>query len=126
MSGERPALSKGEMEVARCVWELKQATVREVHELLSTQRDIDFSTVQTYLRRLADKGYLKSGKRGRTLVYSPRVRAGTVIRETIDDLVDRLFSGDTMPLFRHLIETRKISEDEIQQLRDMLDQRDSE
>lgn len=126
MGGERPALSKSELEVARCVWQLKQATVREIHELLCNEREIDFSTVQTYLRRLTEKGYVRATKRGRMLVYSPRVRAGTVIRETIDDLVDRLFYGDTMPLFRHLIESRKISDEEVRQLREMLDQRDRE
>ncbi len=126
MGEDRPALSKSELEVARCVWQLKQATVREIHDLLCAEREIDFSTVQTYLRRLAEKGYVKASKRGRVLIYAPRVRAGTVIRETIDDLINRLFFGDTMPLFRHLIESRKISDEEVRQLREMLDQRERE
>lgn len=58
---ERPALSKGEMEVARILWELKKATVREVHEALPAQRQMDFATVQTYLRRLDAKGLREGG-----------------------------------------------------------------
>ncbi|MCP4510837.1 MAG: BlaI/MecI/CopY family transcriptional regulator, partial [Fuerstiella sp.] len=54
----RPGLSKSELEVARVVWLLKDANVRAVYEALSETRDIDFTTVQTYLRRLAEKGYL--------------------------------------------------------------------
>ncbi len=91
---ERPALSKGEMEVARILWGLKKATVREVHEALPAQRQMDFATVQTYLRRLATKGYVKADLDGRTRVYAPRVRPATVIRETVGDLVDRLFGGE--------------------------------
>lgn len=120
MPSDRPDLSKGEVEIAQCVWELKQASVREVYERLNAKRSIEFSTVQTYLRRLADKGYLHVAKRGRSLVYSSRVRSGTVVREVIDDVINRWFSGQTMPLFRHLIEARGISDEEIDELRQLL------
>lgn len=53
---ERAVLSKWEMDVARVVWEIGPASVREVHEHLSEQREIDFTTVQTYLRRMESKG----------------------------------------------------------------------
>ena len=117
---ERPALSKGELEVARVLWGLKQATVREVHESLSPACEMEFATVQTYLRRLEKKGYLRTKLDGRTRVYSPKVRPQTVIRETINDVVERLFDGDTMPLMEHLIEDRGISDEDIGKLRMML------
>jgi predicted transcriptional regulator len=119
--GERPGLSKGELEVARLLWELKSATVRQVHEAFPPERDIDFATVQTYLRRLESKGYLKGRLEGRTRIYSPRVQPRTVIRDTIDDLVERLFGGEALPLMRHLIEDRGISPDDLAQLRAMID-----
>jgi predicted transcriptional regulator len=118
---ERAALSKGEMETARVLWDLGSATVRQVHEAFPPERQIDFTTVQTYLRRLEVKGYIKAALDGRTRVYSPRVKPQTVIRETLDDLVDRLFGGDTLPLVRHLIEDRGISDADLAELRDMLD-----
>lgn len=118
---ERPSLSKGEMEVARVLWDLGSATVREVHEAFPPERAIDFTTVQTYLRRLETKGYAKASLRGRTRVYAPRVRPQTVIRETLDDLVERLFGGETLPLMRHLIEDRGISEADLAELRQLLD-----
>ncbi len=119
--GDRPALSKGEMEVARVLWELKKATVREVFEAIPADRSLEFATVQTYLRRLESKGYVKADLDGRVLVYSPRVRAATVIRETVGDLVDRLFGGETLPLMRHLIEDGRVSADELAELRDLID-----
>ena len=122
---DRPALSKGEMEVARVLWGLKQATVREVHESLP-EGSMEFSTVQTYLRRLDKKGYLRTKLDGRTRVYAPKVKPRTVIRETIDDMVERLFGGETMPLVEHLIEDRGIGTDEIAQLRELLDRLEKE
>lgn len=117
----RAALSKGEMEVARVLSDLKKATVREVHESFPAERAIDFTTVQTYLRRLEAKGYVKAELDGRTRVYTPRVKLRTVIRETMDDLIDRLFGGEALPLMRHLIEERGISDDELVELRQLID-----
>lgn len=124
--GDRPGISKGELEVARILWDLKSATVRQVHEALPADREMDFATVQTYLRRLETKGYLKGRMDGRTRVYSPRVQPRTVIRETINDLVDRLFGGEPLPLVRHLIEDRGISADDLEQLKQLIDRLEEE
>ncbi|QDT50516.1 Penicillinase repressor [Symmachiella dynata] len=118
---KRPALSKGEMEVARVLWELGEATVRQVHKNLPADRNIDFVTVQTYLRRLAAKGYLRTTTQGRIKVYHPKVKPQTVIRESVSDFVSRLFDGESLPLVRHLIEERGISNDDIDELRSLLD-----
>jgi BlaI family penicillinase repressor len=116
----RPGLSKAELEIARIVWELKDASVRQVFDALPPGRDIDFTTVQTYLRRLEEKGYLNVRLGGRNRMYSPKVRAQTVIRETVGEMVDLLFGGDTMPLVRHLVEDSKFSSQDIEQLRQLL------
>jgi BlaI family transcriptional regulator, penicillinase repressor len=122
----RPALSKGEMEVARAVWQLGQATVRQAHEAIPAARNMDFATVQTYLRRLEAKGYVRSSLAGHARVYAPRVLATTVIRETVEDLIDRLFGGEALPLVQHLIEDRGISPADISHLRQLLDRLEEE
>jgi BlaI family transcriptional regulator, penicillinase repressor len=123
---ERPSLSKGEMEVARILWELGRATVRQVHDAFPPGRTIDFATVQTYLRRLETKGYVKGQLEGRLRVYAPRVRPNTVIRETVDELVDRLFGGETLPLVRHLIEDRGLQNQDLAELRRLIDRLEEE
>ena len=122
---ERPALSKGEMEVARVLWQLGQGTVRQIHEAFPARRDIDFATVQTYLRRLEATGYIAGVMDGRTRVYSPKVQPRKVIGETIDELIDRLFGGETLPLMRHLIEDRGISPGDLEELRKLIDRLES-
>jgi BlaI family transcriptional regulator, penicillinase repressor len=123
---KRPTLSKGELEVARRLWELGEATVRQVHETFPPDRTIDFTTVQTYLRRLAKKGYVRTWLAGRTRVYAPLVKSKTVIRETVDDLVERLFGGESLPLVRHLIEDRGIGDEELSELRKLIDRLEEE
>lgn len=125
----RPALSRGELQVARTIWQLGQATVGQVFDELSQESDIDYSTVQTYIRRLEQKGYVRAKRSGRNKIYSPKVRPGQVIKETVDDLMDRLFDGEVVPLMRHLIHDREIQPEQIRQLREMLrdlDEREDE
>ena len=122
----RPALSKAEMEVVRIVWNLGEATVRQTVDAFPPGRNIDFTTVQTYLRRLETKGYLRAKRQGRALVYRPRVRPDDVIRDTVGDLVNRLFDGQPVPLLHHLIRDRSIRKEDIDELRQMIDQWESE
>jgi BlaI family transcriptional regulator, penicillinase repressor len=123
---ERAALSKGEMQVARAVWRLGQATVRQAHEAMPAARRMDFATVQTYLRRLEAKGYVRSSLAGHTRVYAAKVKPTKVIRETVEDLIDRLFGGEALPLMQHLIEDRGVSAAEIGELRRLLDRLEEE
>ena len=118
---KRPAVAKSELEVAQIVWERGHASVREVLEALPAGRNLDFKTVQTYLRRLEAKGYLRKRREGRAMIYLPRVEPRRVVREVIDDFVERLFGGESLPLFQHLIHDRGLSAAELRQLRAMLD-----
>ena len=118
----RPPLSKGELEVARVLWEIGPCGVRKVHQTMREDRPMDFATVQTYLRRLETKGYATSRLDGRIRIYTARAKARTVIRQTVGELVDRLFGGETMPLMKHLIEDGGVGKEELAELRALIDQ----
>jgi BlaI family transcriptional regulator, penicillinase repressor len=119
---KRPALAKSELEIARVVWNLKEATVRQVADALPDDRKLDFWTVQTYLRRLAAKGYLRTRREGRNNVYRPNVEPSKVVHQVVDDFLGRLFDGETLPLFQHLINERGLTERELDELQQTLDQ----
>lgn len=119
---DRPELARSELEVAQIVWELRHATVRQVLDALPPDRQLDFKTVQTYLRRLQSKGYLASHIDGRTRVYRPRVKPQTVMRELVSDFVHRVFQGEALPLVQNIIQEHGMTSDQIQELRKMLDE----
>jgi len=119
---KRGALPKSELEVAKIVWDLGEATVRQVLEALPEDRQLDFWTVQTYLRRLEAKGYLQKRREGRNNIYSSAMRPKAVIGEALDDFLNRLFDGETLPLFQHLIHDRGLSDDEINELQRSLNE----
>jgi BlaI family penicillinase repressor len=119
---KRPALAKSELEIARIVWSLKEATVRQVADAVPEDRKLDFWTVQTYLRRLAAKGYLRTRREGRNNVYRPNVEPSKVVHQVVDDFLGRLFDGETLPLFQHLINERGLTDREVDELQKTLDQ----
>lgn len=122
----RPSLAKSELEVLRIVWRLKSATVREVLEALPEDRGLDFKTVQTYLRRLEQKGYLGSVKQGRTRVYRQRAQPRTVVRELVRDFVERLFDGDPLPLLQNLVQEHGVTDDDLGELRELIQSQESD
>jgi len=114
-------MSKAEMAIARLVWQLEKATARQVYEALPDSRKIDFTTVQTYLTRLEDKGYIKSKKEGRTKVFSAKANPERVIRETVHEMVDLLFDGNSLPLMRQLLQQGDMKAEDLESLKQMLD-----
>ena len=118
----RPALAKSELEVAQIVWKLGQATVREVFEAMPKERRLDFKTVQTYLRRIEAKGYVQTRREGRNNVYASLVRPRQVVRQMVDDFVNRMFGGEPFPLVQQLLEQRELSNEEIDRLQGLLRQ----
>ena len=115
-------LSGAELEIAQIVFRLGEARVRDVAKAMPAEREMDFATVQTYLRRLHAKGFLAKRRAGRADVYRPAVRRAGVVRGVVRDLVDRLFAGDALPLVQHLISDRTLSDAQLDELQAMLDQ----
>jgi len=112
-----PALSPSETEILRLVWQLDKATVQEVCEKLPDKRRITYATVQTLLRRLEKKGYLKHAVSGKAHVFSAAVKREHVVRRSVGDFLDRLFGGDPVPLMQFLAEHGTISADDIEKLK---------
>ncbi|AFZ34285.1 transcriptional repressor, CopY family [Stanieria cyanosphaera PCC 7437] len=64
-----------ETEILEIVWQLKNATVKDVHQriLADPNRDLAYTSVTTVLRRLTAKGWLKCHKQGKVFYWQPMV-----------------------------------------------------
>jgi len=118
-----PALSPSETEILRLVWQLEKATVQEVCEKLPAKRKITYATVQTLLRRLEKKGYLRHSNSGKAHVFSAAVKREHVVKRSVGDFLDRLFGGDPIPLMQYLAEHGKLDADDIEKLKQLVDRK---
>ncbi|MBM4103942.1 MAG: BlaI/MecI/CopY family transcriptional regulator [Planctomycetes bacterium] len=115
-------LSPAETEILRLVWQLNGPTVQQVCDTLPTGRQITYATVQTMLRRLEKKGYLRHESRGKAHVFIPAVRKDQVLGSAVRSFLDKLFGGNAVPLVQYLAENKHITADDVEQLKTLLNE----
>ena len=113
-------LTDAELEIMHVVWELENATVREVHECLNQRRQLAYTTVMTMMNILEEKGHLTRRKQGRAYRYEPVRPKAQVISGMIDDFVGKVFEGSARPLLLSLVKDRKLSEKDLDEIADMI------
>jgi predicted transcriptional regulator len=116
MKNETPKLTDAELEIMHVVWELDNATVREVHERLNQRRALAYTTVMTMMNILEEKGHLTRNKQGRAYRYAPVRPKSQVISGMVDDFVGKVFEGSARPLVLGLVEERKLSEKDLEEI----------
>jgi predicted transcriptional regulator len=100
-----------------CVWGLPQATVRQVQECLKPTKPMAYNTVLTMMGILREKGFLRSRREGRADVYQPCVTREQVGRRSLRELCDRFFAGSAHGLVSELLDSERLSMDEIRAIR---------
>ena len=101
----------------KVIWELHQATVRDVYEKLREQRAIAYTTVMTMMNILEQKGFLKKRPaEGRAYVYHSAQPKGKVIKAMVQDFVNRVFNGSAEPLMVQLVRDRHLSRAEVEKI----------
>ena len=123
---KRPALSKGELEVARVLWELGEATVGQVREGLTPKKSLAYTTVLSAMQKLEKAGWLRHRSEGRTYVYRPRRSRKEAGTNALAQFTHRVFDGAPVLLFEHLIDNEQLSDEELARLRKMIDRRRKE
>ena len=104
----------------KVIWDRGEATVRDVVASLSEQRQIAYTTVMTMMNILEQKGHLKKWQVDRAFVYKPAHAQEQVIGSMVRDFVDRVFNGSAAPLLVHLVDDKKLTEKELNEIREIV------
>ena len=119
-----PKISDAEWQVMEILWAASDAlTANEIVDALSARSDWSPPTIKTMLNRLVRKRALKFRAEGKRYLYSPAVSRERCVRSETRSFVDRLFGGSVAPLLAHFVEDEKLSSDEIEQLRKLLERK---
>ena len=114
-------LTPRELAIMQVVWDRGEATVRDVHEALSRERKVAYTTVMTLMNILATKGHLARRQDDRAYVYSPARPRQQVVGRLVRDFVDRVFSGSAQPLLLHLVKHEKLTSAERAELKRIIE-----
>jgi BlaI family transcriptional regulator, penicillinase repressor len=120
MKSAKPVLTDQELEIMKIIWTRGTATVRDVYEELLTRRKIAYTTVMTMMGILEQKGHLKRSADERAYVYTPAQPQREVVGNMVHDFLKRVFNGSAKPLLVHLVEDKKLSTEELDEIRKLL------
>jgi BlaI family transcriptional regulator, penicillinase repressor len=120
MRPKSPTLTEQELEIMKVVWGRGEATVRDVYETLLERRKIAYTTVMTMMKILEQKKYLRKSQDDRAYVYRPAKPKKQVIQGMVREFVDRVFNGSAEPLLVHLMEDRKLSSKDLEEIARMI------
>ena len=103
------------------LWRLKTARVADVVTSLKTQYSLTYSTVQTTLRILEQKGYVAHEKVARAFVFRPVVDERQARRRALKHLIGRLFNGSPSLLVSNVLDDDDIDPAELARLKKMIE-----
>jgi len=107
------------------IWETQPTTASEIIKQLSTSSQWSPATIRTFLHRLVKKGALTYEEDGNRYLYKAAVTRGSTIKRASKSFLSSVFDGQSGPLLTHFVKASKLSPDEIQQLKELLEQKES-
>ncbi len=112
-------LTRLQMRIMQALWERSRAAARDITDDLNRYEPIAHSTVQTLLRRLERRGVIGHDIDGPTFVYYPIARNENVVRQAIEDFLERIFAGSPRGMVSYLLKNRLVSPDDLRELSDL-------
>jgi len=115
-----PKLTKFELAIMDALWTLGPASVREIQEALPEKDRPAYTTVQTMVYRLEAKKAIRRVKKiGNAHIFEAVVSRGAAQRRLIDELLG-FFGGRSQPVVAHLVETGKLTLDDVKEAEQLL------
>jgi BlaI family transcriptional regulator, penicillinase repressor len=123
MKPRPPSISESEWLVADVVWDRAGLTAAEVAARLPATAKWKLKTVNTFLSRLVAKDVQRAERDGRAFRYHARIPREQCVRSAGDSFLRRVFRGAAAPLLAHFCEVADLSDDEIAELRRILNEK---
>jgi predicted transcriptional regulator len=118
-----PNPTQGELAILRILWSRKAPmTVREVHQLLSRDKDTAYTTVLKMLTIMAEKGLVRRDESERSHSYAAVQAEPAVQASLLKDLVRRAFSGSALTLVQRALDDELASADELEAISKLIEQ----
>ena len=113
-------LTRLELEIMQYLWKLGEAAVREIQEAIPPSKRPAYTTVQTILMRLEEKGAVKRTRKiGNAHLFVPAITKKRMYERLVDELLD-LFGGSPEPLVSHLVESGKLTLEDLKHAEEQL------
>ena len=122
-AGPVPALhpTKAELAILRVLWTEGPLSVRDVQAILDRSKPTGYTTVLKIMQIMADKGLVDRDDTVRPQIYRARYSEDRTQKQLLTDLIQRVYGGSVKALVLHAVGTQKPSEEELEQIKKLLD-----
>ena len=115
-----------ELSILQVLWQFGPLTVRDVHEHLSSTESLGYTSVLKMLQVMHKKGLVKRNEQQRSHVYRSARPAEQTQRGLVRNLVDNAFAGSASDLVVRALSSRKLSKEELERIRDLIEKKAQE
>ncbi len=123
--------TEGELAILRAMWKSGPATVRDLHNRLAAERDqqglgreTGYSTTLKMMQLMTEKGLLDRDESVRPQIYRPAESAEKTQLRLLDQLIQQGFGGSAKRLVLRAAAAKRISQDELKEIRKLLQKGD--
>lgn len=121
-SSDPPRPTDSELEILTVLWSRGPSTVRDVHEAIAQRKPTQYTTVLKTLQIMAEKGLVRRDEEQRAHIYEAGRPREWTQRQLAGDLLQRAFSGSAKSLLLGALSARKVSHEELAELRKFLEE----
>lgn len=114
--------TESELEILSHLWQMKKATVREIHEKLAESKDTGYTTTLKIMQIMHAKGILGRDEQNRTHVYYPLIEEKATQEHLISNFMAAAFGGSAKNLVMQALGQGNPSKEELDEIRAFLDQ----
>jgi BlaI family penicillinase repressor len=114
--------TESELEILQVLWKMGDATVRDVHEELAKTKAAGYTTTLKLMQIMDEKGLVERDTTSKTHIYKARYTQGKAQSSALDKILSTVFEGSTSDLVIQALGHHKASKDEIDAIKNYLDQ----
>ena len=114
-------ITEAELEIMSVLWQKKQASVKEVHEELSKEKEAGYTTTLKQMQVMHEKGLLKRDESKRQHIYFPAIEQQQVQKRFMDKIMDNLFQGSVGSFIMQALGSYKTTPEELDEIKSMID-----
>ena len=112
---------ESELEILQVLWDKDEATVRDVHEVLTQIKDCGYTTTLKLMQIMFEKGLVLRDSSNRTHIYQANVSREKTQQQLVNKMVDTLFSGSHSQLVMQALGSHTPSKKELDEIQQLLD-----
>lgn len=114
--------TESELEILQILWKKGNCTVRDVHEILEKNKESGYTTTLKLMQIMQEKGLVDRDTSAKTHIYRALQNQEKTQQHLVDKMIDNVFNGSAARMVMQALGNHQTSKDEIDAIKEYLDQ----